>query len=141
MLDLETFAHEAWHVADEHGWHERNAQVDEIAARYALDLAGWIRFYVSNLRYRGRTECDVWDDAQHSPCEPSTTATLLMVADEVAEAIQAVHDPSRLQAELADIVIRVCDLAVELGINLPEAIKAKHEINKTRPHRHGGKLL
>lgn len=43
------------------------------------------------------------------------------------------------QEELADIVIRVCDLAQELGIDLGEAVVAKMAYNKTRPHKHGGK--
>lgn len=141
MLELESFAHDAWHVADEHGWHERNPKVDEIAARYAEETARHVRQTVSALRHTGKTGRWYLDDDRHTPSNSATLASLLMVADEVAEAIQAVQCPAQLQSELADIIIRVCDLAVTLGVNLPEVVKAKHEINKTRPHRHGGKLL
>lgn len=41
--------------------------------------------------------------------------------------------------ELADIVIRVMDLAYFKGINLEWHILQKIRYNKTRPHKHGGK--
>jgi NTP pyrophosphatase (non-canonical NTP hydrolase) len=43
------------------------------------------------------------------------------------------------EAELADIVIRCMDMAASRGWRLGEAIIAKHAMNKTRSHRHGGK--
>lgn len=39
--------------------------------------------------------------------------------------------------ELADAVIRICDLAESEGINLEWQIKKKMEYNKTRPIKHG----
>lgn len=39
--------------------------------------------------------------------------------------------------ELADCVIRVMDMAYARGWDLAGAILAKHEYNKTRPHKHG----
>ena len=48
--------------------------------------------------------------------------------------------PEGFPIELADLLIRVFDLAGKFGINLPEAIKMKMSYNATRPHRHGGKL-
>ena len=44
-----------------------------------------------------------------------------------------------IPSELADIVIRVMDLCGYYGIDLEQAIKEKHEYNKTRPYKHGGK--
>jgi len=41
--------------------------------------------------------------------------------------------------ELADTVIRIMDYFESKGWNLEEFIKTKHEYNKTRSHRHGGK--
>lgn len=48
--------------------------------------------------------------------------------------------PEGMGSELADIVIRVCDLAEDLGIDLADEIKRKMRYNETRAHRHGGKL-
>jgi len=47
--------------------------------------------------------------------------------------------PYGLPSELADIVIRVYDLAGALGIDLDAAIEVKHQYNVGRPYRHGGK--
>lgn len=42
---------------------------------------------------------------------------------------------------MADAVIRLFDLAGAMGHDLGRAIIEKHEYNKTRPFRHGGKVL
>lgn len=41
--------------------------------------------------------------------------------------------------ELADVMIRVMDLAAFKGINLEQHIKAKMRYNSTREHKHGKK--
>ena len=45
--------------------------------------------------------------------------------------------PEGVPAELADVVIRCMDMAEFYGIDLEEAIKEKHQFNKTRPYKHG----
>ena len=47
--------------------------------------------------------------------------------------------PEGLPSELADIVIRVLDMAAYLELDIGTEIMRKHEYNKTRPHRHGDK--
>lgn len=44
-------------------------------------------------------------------------------------------------SELADVVIRVFDMAEHYGIDIESAILEKHEFNKTRPYKHGGKKI
>ena len=46
-----------------------------------------------------------------------------------------------IPSELADVVIRIMDMAEHYGINLDKAIRDKHEYNKSRPYKHGGKVL
>ena len=49
--------------------------------------------------------------------------------------------PEGFAIELADLIMRVLDIAELYKIDLEQAIKIKLAYNKTRPHRHGGKLL
>lgn len=49
--------------------------------------------------------------------------------------------PCGIPSELADIVIRVLDTCVHYGIDIGKVILQKHEYNKSRSYRHGGKVL
>lgn len=49
--------------------------------------------------------------------------------------------PEGIPSELADVVIRIMDMCGRYGIDLETAILEKHEYNKTRPYRHGGKVI
>lgn len=48
--------------------------------------------------------------------------------------------PEGIPIELADVVIRILDFVGHHKIDIDEAIRIKMAYNKTRPHRHGGKL-
>lgn len=47
--------------------------------------------------------------------------------------------PEGIPIELADTLIRIFDFAEANGIDLEEALHFKHEYNKKRSYRHGGK--
>lgn len=77
-----------------------------------------------------------------------------LIHTELSEALEAYRDgfdpgfivhvggkPEGVDIELADVVIRVADMAEELGIDLETAIKVKLAYNRTREHKHGGKRL
>lgn len=49
--------------------------------------------------------------------------------------------PEGLVVELADTVIRIFDLCGKMGLDLEGAIMAKMAYNKTRKHKHGGKVI
>ena len=82
-----------------------------------------------------------WDE----PREDGTLIALIM--SEAAEALEALrkgnkpdeHCPqfSGAEVELADVIIRIMDMAEARGWNVAGAIVAKHEFNKTRPYKHG----
>ena len=74
---------------------------------------------------------------------------LMLMVTELAEAMEAYRDGnpesdkipgySKLEEELADVIIRVLDFAGGTGLNIEGAVTAKMAYNDTRPYRHGGK--
>lgn len=79
--------------------------------------------------------------------EPTAIGTrLMLVVSELGEAMEAVrtdafdqHLPERkgLEVELADAVIRICDIAGGLDLDLQGAVLEKLIYNQSRPHKHG----
>jgi NTP pyrophosphatase (non-canonical NTP hydrolase) len=76
---------------------------------------------------------------------------IALMHSELSEALEAarhgnppddkVPEFSGIEAELADVIIRIMDFAEARGHNVAGAIMAKAEMNKTRSYRHGGKAF
>ena len=79
---------------------------------------------------------------------------LCLVHSEVSEALEdyrAGRDPQEtyyeegkpcgIPSELADVVIRIADIAGHYGIDLEQAVCDKMAYNRTRSFRHGGKVV
>ncbi len=49
--------------------------------------------------------------------------------------------PEGIPSELADAIIRILDICGYYGIDIQSIIEEKHEFNKTRPYKHGGKVI
>lgn len=88
--------------------------------------------------------------------KPSVPERLCLIHSEVSEALEDYRDdkmqmayqdvgygnkPIGFPSELADVLIRIVDLAAHLNIDLDEAVRIKMEFNKTRPHKHGRKII
>lgn len=93
------------------------------------------------------------EDWQLSPTK--VLSMLMLIVTEVAEAAEEVRKPdawvrttftmqgparAALAEELADVLIRVMDMADALGLDMDEAVTAKLAKNRTRGYRHGGKV-
>lgn len=74
-------------------------------------------------------------------------AAIARMHSELSEALEGVrHDNppdshlpafNSLETELADVIIRIMDLSVELDLDVGDAIIAKMKFNAERPYKHG----
>lgn len=74
---------------------------------------------------------------------------IALMHSELSEALEALRhgnppddkipEFSGAEAELADVIIRIMDMAVAKGYRVGDAVVAKMEFNKSRSYKHGGK--
>jgi NTP pyrophosphatase (non-canonical NTP hydrolase) len=116
------------------------------------DLKQWQRVVHQGAKDRG------WYDGELGEKTELRIASLLcLVHSEVSEALEDLREgkmlttqtkrqgfkykPKGFPSELADILIRVLDMAEWLGIDLEEEVRLKNDYNETRGYKHGGKAL
>jgi len=85
-----------------------------------------------------------WHDEDHE-----IGTWLMLTVTELAEAMEGArhrnppseHIPefNAMEEELADVIIRILDMAEMRKLRLGDAIIAKMDFNRTREHKHGGK--
>ncbi len=84
--------------------------------------------------------------------ERSQTELLALAICELSEGIEEIRSgkdtyyevegkPCGLQTEVADCIIRLLDMCQAEGWDIEEVMRKKHQFNKSRSARHGGKLL
>lgn len=115
------WAHDIYDVAVSKGWHDNDHTLTEgeKVAAYVANIHGeaselWEAYRAGKLR---------------APCDKAAKM-----------AGHGITPLTCVEEELADVIIRALDDAMALGVDIEKAIAAKHEYNKTRPQRHGGKL-
>lgn len=96
-----------------------------------MSIKSWQAIIHNNAVVKG-----FWDEQRSIP------EMLCLIHSEVSECLEVYrggHDGT-IGEELADIVIRVMDMAEGLDIDLEEEIRNKHAYNLTRPRMHGKKI-
>lgn len=85
--------------------------------------------------HRNAVEKGFWE------ADCSLAAKLALIHSEVSECLEALRrdppDMDHVAEELADVCIRVFDLAGRLGLDLIRVIHEKMERNRKRPRLHG----
>lgn len=89
-----------------------------------------------------------WANSEHHGFHPVSTLfeKLALIITEITEAMEVERESSgvltlaqkaRIGEELADGILRIGDVATEIGIPLSAVVTLKHNYNLTRPYMHG----
>jgi len=91
---------------------------------------------IAELVHKNAVEHGWWTTSRPIP------ELLCLVHSEVSEALEAYRNGNNenFEEELADVIIRVMDMAAGYNINLEKAVLTKHAFNINRPYRHGNKV-
>lgn len=112
------------------------AQMGEIVAARGLDALA--KSFLSLSKEKG-----FWDH------NPNSSEKLMLIVTEISEVVEhlrggtenekssKIPDFTNEEEEVADAIIRMLDYASARGLRIGQAVIAKHNYNKTRPHKHG----
>lgn len=101
-----------WTNAHDHGWWEEDRSIGDLIALVHTELS------------------EAFEEFRNG-----------RAPDEVYYNLENPDKPEGFGVELADAVIRIMDIAEQEKIDLAALIMLKHEYNKSRPYKHGGKRL
>lgn len=122
---LNNLAKEIHQNAVEHGWWEQERSFGEIIALCHSELSEALEEYRNKNEHAIRMLPIYYSGGDYIASAPT----------------EVCKKPEGIATELADCIIRILDYCGKEGIDIEEAIRIKHEYNKTRPYRHGGKRL
>ena len=124
---LNELAKEIHQNAVEHGWWDEPRTFWEIVALCHSELSEALEEFRAGNRIR--------------PGQP-TPMVYYSGGGYVATApTECCKKPEGIAVEMADCIIRILDWAGKQGLDMDAIIREKMEYNKTRPYRHGGKVL
>ena len=133
---LQEMADEIHQNAVDHGWWEEERSFPEIIALCHSELSEALEAYRASRPmlyfscWRSNNKfCIPGDD-----CEYQNEGLCTRTDGERGK-------PGGIAVELSDCIIRILDYCGRAGIDIGEAICLKHEYNKRRPWRHGGKVV
>lgn len=128
MLSINDFVKEVGENAVNHGWWEQERSFGELIALCHSELSEALEEYRENVPGKKLNR--------------DPLSTYYSGGGYVAsEPTEGCDKPEGIPSELADVIIRICDMCHHYGIDLEKILLDKHEYNKTRPYKHGGKVI
>lgn len=120
-MNLNELTKEIHKNAVEHGWWDDERSFGDIVALCHSELSEALEEYRNNKPYMYFVETNGFEVMEMSEWNG--------------------EKPEGIAIELADCIIRILDYCGRVGIDIEKAIEIKHEYNKTRPYKHGGKRI
>lgn len=133
-IKLNDFAREVHQNAVEHGWWDEPRSFGDIIALCHSELSEALEEYRADRPM-------VWQactSAEGSPCAKEGCGDW---ENGVCELDALNRKPEGVAVEMIDCVIRVLDWCGRENIDVEALLRLKHEYNKTRPYKHGGKVM
>lgn len=125
---LNELAKEVHQNAVEHGWWEEERSFGEIIALCHSELSEALEEFRNHKPF------------EYFNCKSENIDELINGCGEECKTCKN-GKPEGIAVELADCIIRILDYCGKEGIDIDGAIRIKHEYNKTRPYKHGGKVI
>ena len=119
-MTLNEWAKEIHDNAQKHGWWDEERSFGDIIALCHSELSEALEEYRNNMPM---VYC--YDESDE------TNVSCLIKGKK----------PEGIAIEMIDCIIRIFDWCGKENIDVDKLIELKHEYNKTRPYRHGGKKL
>lgn len=132
MLNLGEFIKSVHQNAVDHGWHEKERAFGEEIALCHSELSEALEEFRKgkkpNETYYKCTRKDNSTCAGHG---------------EMSYMCEGCCDrkPEGIPSELADVIIRIFDMCGRYGIDMETMLIEKHKFNRSRPYKHGGKVI
>lgn len=133
---LNELAREIHENAKAHGWYDPAPSFLEVIATFHSELSEALEEYREGKPPLYFDCCE----ADAHPCLPSDKTDCLNFGNESACNYRG-RKPRGLAVELADAIMRILDTCAYMDIDIERVITLKHEYNKTREYRHGGKKI
>lgn len=115
--------------AQAHGWWENPKTFGEIIALCHSELSEALEEFRNNKPF-------LYKSTPHGDCQENCARC------KHSELYRNnVCKPEGVAIELADCIIRILDYCAYAEIDIDEAIRIKHDFNKTRPYKHGNKKI
>lgn len=117
-MNLSTIADMVYALARKKGWYDKPETEDAYVERMCNNAHDEVsELHMSWRNNNLRQLCDKAEKMKALGIEPLTC----------------------LEEELADIVIRACDNARHLGVDIESCVLRKHQFNESREYRHGNR--
>lgn len=135
-MNLNVLAKDVHQNAINHGWWEKEREFGSLVALMHSELSEALEEHRN-----GHEPTETYFPCENNDCRNNYEGNCYKNVDAYKTTCDIILKPEGIPAELADVIIRILDYCGKEGIDIEEAIRIKHEYNKTRPYRHGGKVI